>query len=89
MSCKSNIVDEAKICNETNNECKRYPGASETLFKERFRNHTRDLKHKIHEKCTELSKYTCTYGILYLPHGIAPIVTWNIVKRVSSKTSAN
>ena len=40
-------------------------------------------------RCTEPSKYICTYGILYLSHGITPIVTWNIVKRVSSKTSAN
>ena len=29
---------------------KKYLGASETLFKERFRNHTRDFKHKRSEK---------------------------------------
>ena len=52
-----NIVYEAKVSNKTNNECKRYLGASETPFKERFRNHTRDFKHKKYEKCTELSKY--------------------------------
>ena len=43
--------------NKTNNECKRYFSASETPFKERFRNHIRDFKHKKYEKCTELSNY--------------------------------
>ena len=42
----SNIVCEAKVSNETNNECKRYLGASETPFKRRFRNHTREFIHK-------------------------------------------
>ena len=35
-----NIVYEATVSNKTNNEFKRYLGASETPFKERFRNHT-------------------------------------------------
>ena len=41
-----NIAYEAKVSNETNTECKRYLGASETPIEERFRNHTRDFKHK-------------------------------------------
>ena len=41
-----NIVYEAHVSNKTNNKCKRYHGASETPFKERFRNRTRDFKHK-------------------------------------------
>ena len=53
----NNIVYKAKVSNKTNNECKRYVGASETPFKERFQNHTRDFKHKKYEKSTELSKY--------------------------------
>ena len=54
------IVYGAKVSHETNNECKRYHGASETPFKERFRNYTRDLKHKKYDNCTELSKYIWT-----------------------------
>ena len=52
-----NIVYEAKVSSKTNNGCKRCLGASKTPFKERFRNHTRDFKHKKYEKCTERSKY--------------------------------
>ena len=80
-----NIVYEAKVSNKTNNECKRYLGASETPFKERFRNHTTDFKHKKYEKCSELSKIIWTLK----SHGITPIVKWSIVKRVNSKTAAN
>ena len=61
------------------------PGASETLFKERFRNHTRDFKHEKYEKCTELSKFIWNLK----SHGMTPIVKWSFVKRVSCKTAAN
>ena len=79
-----NIVHEATVSNKTNNEFKRYLGASEAPFKERFRNHTWDFKHKKYEKCTELSKYIWTLK----SHGITPIVKWSIVERVNSKTTA-
>ena len=52
-----NIVYDAQITNNTNDDQKRYLGASETPFKERFNNHKRDFKYKMYEKCTELSKY--------------------------------
>ena len=81
----TSIVYEAKVCNKTNNECKRYLGASETPFKERFRSHTRDFKHKKYEKLTGLSKYIWTTK----SDGLIPIVKWSIVKRVNSKTAAN
>ena len=80
-----NIVHEAKIFNKTNNECKRYLSDSKTPYKERFRNHTRDFKHKKYEKCTELSKYIWTLK----SHGITPIDKWSIVKRVNKKTVAS
>ena len=75
---------EATVSNKTNNEFKRYLGASETPFKERFRNHTWDFKHKKYEKCTELSNYIWTLK----SHCITPIVKWSIVERVNSKTTA-
>ena len=80
-----NIVYEAKVSNKTSNGCKRYLSASETPFKERFRNHTRDFKHNKYDICTELSKYIWTLK----SHGITPTVKWSIVKRVNSKTAAN
>ena len=76
---------KAKVSNETNDECKRCGGAFGRPFKERFRNHTRDFKHKMYEKCTELSEYNWTLK----SHGITPIIKWSIVKTVSSKTPAN
>ena len=51
----TNIAYEAKVSNETNDECKMYLGASETTFKERFRNHIRDFKHKKYSHGTTLS----------------------------------
>ena len=35
-----NIIYEAQITNNTNDEHKKYPGAAETSFKERYSNHT-------------------------------------------------
>ena len=65
-----NTVYEAEISYKTNHECKKYLGASGTPFKERFRNHTKDFKHKKYEKCTELAKHIWTLKSL----GITPIV---------------
>ena len=74
---------EAKVSTDTKNKSKRYLGASETPFKERFRNHTKDFKHKKYEKYTELSKYISNLK----SHGIRKIVKWSIVKRVKSSVS--
>ena len=69
----------------TSDKCKRYLGTSEKTFNERFRNHTRGYKHKKYEKSTEPSKYIWNLK----SYGIAPIINWSIVIRVSSKRSAN
>ena len=81
----SNIVYEAQITNNTNDDQKRYPGASETPFKERFNNHKRDFKHKMYEKCTELSKIVWSLQ----SQGIIPNIKWRIVKKVNSLVSSN
>ena len=52
-----NNIYEAQISNNTDDEFKKYLGATETSFKERNSNHTRYFKHKKYMKCTELSKY--------------------------------
>ena len=76
-----NVGYEARDSNKTSDECKRYLGASETPFKERFRNHTRDFKHKKYDKCTELSKYIWSLK----SYGITPVIKWRIVKKVNIK----
>ena len=53
----SNIICEAQITNNTNDEHKKYLGVAATSFKKKYNNHTRDFKHKKYMKCTELSKY--------------------------------
>ena len=52
-----NIIYEAQITNNTNDEHKKYLGVAATSFKEKYHNHTRDFKHKKYMKCIELSKY--------------------------------
>ena len=51
------IIYQADVENDTNSETKFYFGLTETPFKDRFGNHTRDFKHKTYSKSTELSKY--------------------------------
>ena len=51
------IIYRADVENDTNSETKFYFGLTETPFKDRFGNHTRDFKHKTYSKSTELSKY--------------------------------
>ena len=82
---KPNTIYEAQISNNANYEHKKYLGAAETSFKERYSNHTQDFKHKKHMKCTELSKYIWNLK----NQGITPIVKWRIVQKVNSKVSQN
>ena len=80
-----NVIYEAQITNNANDEHKKYLGAPETSFKARYNNHTRDFKHKKYMKCTELSKYIwCLKN-----QRITPIDKWRIVKNVNSKVSPN
>ena len=75
-----NIIYEVQITNNTNDDQKRYLGASETPFKERFSNHKRDFKDKKYKKSTELSKYIWSLK----SQGIIPKIKWGIVKKVNS-----
>ena len=79
-----NIIQEAQITN-INNEHKKYLGAAETSFEERYSNHRRDFKHKKYMKCTELLKYIWSLR----NQGIISIVKWRIVRKVNSKVSPN
>ena len=51
------IIYRAEVSNDKNSEKKFYFGLVDTLFKERYRNHTRDIKHEKYENCTKLAKY--------------------------------
>ena len=78
-------IYRADVENGTNSETKFYFELTETPFKERFGNHTRDFKHKTYSKSTGLSKY-----ILDLREtGINQIVKWSIVEKINSNTKIN
>ena len=66
-------------------QTKFYFGLTETPFKERFGNHTRDFKHKAYSKSTELSKYTWDLK----ETGVNPIVKWSIVQKIYCNTKIN
>ena len=80
-----NMVYKAQITNNTNDDQKRYLGASETPFMERFSNHKRYFKHKKYQNCTELSKYIWSLK----SHGIIPKIKWRIDKKINSVVSSN
>ena len=60
-------------------------GVPQTLFKERFRNHNRDLNHKQYIKSTELSKYIWSLKDAGTPYTI----NWSIVAKVKGSTKVN
>ena len=80
-----NIVYQADIRNDSNDEKKFYLGVSETPFKEGFRNHKKEFTHKKYWNSTELSKYTWQLN----DANITPIVTWKVVAKVFSETKFN
>ena len=79
------IVYRADVKNVTNDEKKFYLGVTETPFKERFGNHTRDFKHLKYRNSTELSKYVWELK----DANISPVIEWSIVTKVLSKTQLN
>ena len=52
-----NIIYQADVTNNVDEERRVYFGLAETPLKERHRNHVRDFKHEIYYNSTELSKY--------------------------------
>ena len=51
------VIYEAAVVNNSDDEKRVYFSASDTTFKDRYRNHTRDFNHERYSKCTELPKY--------------------------------
>ena len=54
-----NIVYQADITNNVDDQRRVCLGLSETYLKDRFRNHVRNFNNEIHYNKTELSKYVC------------------------------
>ena len=79
------IVYRADVKNLTNDEKKFYLGVTETTFKERFGNHTRDFKYSKYRNSTELSKYIWELK----DANISPEIEGNIVTEALSKTQLN
>ena len=75
----------ADVKNLTFDEKKFYLGVTETPFKERFGNHTRDFKYPKYRSSTELSKYIWELK----DANISPEIEWSIVTKVLSKTQLN
>ena len=75
----------ADVKNLTNDEKKFYLRVTETPFKERFGNHTRDLKHPKYSNSTEVLKYLWELK----DANISPVIEWSIVTKVLSKTQLN
>ena len=78
----SSLVFKAEITNDVNDDYKIYIGAAETTFKERYRNHTKDMRHRKYLKSTELSKYFWTLK----DEGKTATIRWRVLKRVQPKT---
>ena len=79
------IVHRADVKNLTNDEKKFYVRVTETPFKERFGNHTRDFKHFKYRNSTELSKYLWELKDAH----ISPVMEWSILTKVLSKIQLN
>ena len=79
------LIYQAIITNDTDDERKIYIGACETTFKERYRNHIKDIKHRKYIKSTELSKYVWSLK----DEGKTPIIHWRIIKTIRSKARSN
>ena len=62
--CLTQIISRADVSNDANNYKKFYFGLADTFFKEKYRNHTRDFKHKKYENINELVKYMSQLNVV-------------------------
>ena len=79
------VIYEATVVNNSDDEKRVYFLASDTTFKERYRNHTRDFNHEHHSECTELSKYIWNLK----RNKKIPSIEWKIVKKVFCDAKSN
>ena len=79
-----NIIYQADITNNVDDEKRVYLGLSETPFKDRYCNHVRDFNNEIYYNKTELSKY-----VRDLKRNKEPHITWTIVCKVYGNLKQN
>ena len=79
------VIYEATVVNNSDDEKRVYFLASDTTFKERYRNHTRDFNHEHHSECTELSKHIWNLK----RNKKIPSIEWKIVKKVFCDAKSN
>ena len=66
------------MVNARDDEKRVYFGASDTNFKERYRNHTQDFNHERYSKCRKFWRYTCQLK----KKKEIPSIEWKIVSKV-------
>ena len=72
------VIYEATVVNNSDDEKRVYFGASDTTFKERYRNHIRDFNCERYSNCTDLSKY-----IWQLKRNKKiPSIEWKVVRKI-------
>ena len=79
--CLAPSIVYRAIVSAINKPDKKYFGISETSFKDRYNNHTRDFRHKEYVNSTELSKYIWKLK----DEGETPSITWNIMSVVNCR----
>ena len=79
------VICEATVVNNSDDEKLVYLGASDTTFKDRYRNHTQDFDHERYSKCSELSK--CIWQLKR--NKKIPSIEWKIVRKVFNDAKSN
>ena len=80
-----NVVYQAEITNDIDNEKKFYIGISEPVFKVRYRNHKRDVKNVKYRNFTKLASYVWNLK----ENGKTPKIMYKIVRKVFGKPKLN
>ena len=81
----SQLIHQADVTNNLDNEYKYYLRLAETTFKERYTNHKSLLKNENNKSRTELSKYVW----LLRENTKIPPIKWKITKKVYSKATSS
>ena len=81
----SQLIYQADVTNNLDNEYKYYLGLAETTFKERYSNHKSSFKNENSKNSTELSKYVWSLR----ENNKKPSIKWKIVKIVYSKATSS
>ena len=81
----SQLIYQADVTNNLDDEYKYYLGLAETTFKERYNNHKSSFNNENSKNSTELSKYVWSLR----ENNKIPSIKWKIVKIVYSKATSS